>query len=248
MSQAPRSVSEDVTMASKRILNCVAFLGTTRSAQPFFKALPPRTGDRVLAYVQSAVTSVNEASPDVELSITVIDPIDYPSATNLCTNDGNPTYYHTMDMTTLAPDLQKLVGLVEAADCFLVVCPEYNHTIPPALTAIMNQVGCSKYANKVSGTVTYSGFSSAGGGARAAVALRPFLSELGCLPVSKQVIVPDANKVLDEAGEWVGEHKDGAAKTMADMLGQLTYFADALAAKKEKVAEAKAAAEAEAKA
>jgi hypothetical protein len=151
-------------MASKRILNCVAFLGTTRSAQPFFKALPPRTGksivssllheppntptptptpntgDRVLAYVQSAVTSVNEASPDVELSITVIDPIDYPSATNLCSNDGNPTYYHTMDMTTLAPDLQKLVGLVEAADCFLVVCPEYNHTIPPALTAIMNQV------------------------------------------------------------------------------------------------------------
>jgi NAD(P)H-dependent FMN reductase len=100
----------------------------------------------------------------------------------------------------------------------------------------------------VSGTVTYSGFSSAGGGARAAVALRPFLSELGCLPVSKQVIVPDANKVLDEAGEWVGEHKDGAAKTMADMLGQLAYFADALAAKKEKVAEAKAAAETEAKA
>ena len=47
---------------------------------------------------------------------------------------------------------------------------------------MMNQVGCSKYANKVSGSICYSGFPSAAGGARCAVALRPFLSELGCLP------------------------------------------------------------------
>eukprot|EP00929_Paragymnodinium_shiwhaense_P118636 TRINITY_DN9054_c0_g1_i2.p3 TRINITY_DN9054_c0_g1~~TRINITY_DN9054_c0_g1_i2.p3 ORF type:complete len:103 (-),score=29.65 TRINITY_DN9054_c0_g1_i2:71-379(-) len=96
----------------------------------------------------------------------------------------------------------------------------------------MNQVGCSHYANKVSACVCYSGFSSAAGGARCAVALRPFLSELGCLPVSKQVIIPDANKVLDESGEWVGDHKEGAAKTMGGMLEQLLFFADALATKR----------------
>jgi NAD(P)H-dependent FMN reductase len=146
----------------------------------------------------------------------------------------------------------------------MVVSPEYNHTMPPALTAMMNQIGCSKYANKVSACVTYSGFSSAAGnyctpaschthqpsffepattcdhfvtgGARCAVALRPFLSELGCIPVSKQVIIPDANKVLSEEGEWVGDHKDGAAKTLASSIEQMAFYGDALAIKRAAVA------------
>lgn len=212
-------------------LKCVLFLGSARSAPPFWGGLPNRTGDRVLKYVEKGVAAHN-ASNDDKLALEIVDPLQFPSCTNLLINNGNPTYYATRDTTTLPEDLQKLIKLVEGADCFLIVTPEYNHSLPPALTAMMNQVGCSKYANKVSGCVCYSGFSSAGGGTRAAVALRPYLSELGCLPVSKQVSIPHASKVIDEEGEWVGEHKDGAAKTLGTMLEQVSYFASALSAKK----------------
>eukprot|EP00929_Paragymnodinium_shiwhaense_P118635 TRINITY_DN9054_c0_g1_i1.p1 TRINITY_DN9054_c0_g1~~TRINITY_DN9054_c0_g1_i1.p1 ORF type:complete len:226 (-),score=54.20 TRINITY_DN9054_c0_g1_i1:71-748(-) len=219
-------------MAEKRTLSCVAFLGSARSGPPHFGMLPDRTGDKILKYVEKSVAAANEKSPDAVLKLEVVDPLNFPSVTDLTTNHGNPTYYATRDFSTLAPDLQKLVDLVKNADCYIVLAPEYNHTISPVLTATMNQVGCSHYANKVSACVCYSGFSSAAGGARCAVALRPFLSELGCLPVSKQVIIPDANKVLDESGEWVGDHKEGAAKTMGGMLEQLLFFADALATKR----------------
>jgi NAD(P)H-dependent FMN reductase len=166
------------------------------------------------------------------LEVEVVDPIDYPSCMTLTTNGGNPTYYAAKDPTSTGEDLAKLVNLVKKADCFLIVTPEYNHSLPPALTATMNHVGCSLYANKCSGCVCYSGFSSAGGGARVSVALRPYLSELGCLPVSKQVIVSDANKALSEQGEWIGDHKDGAAKTMATMLGQVAWWAEAAKARR----------------
>ena len=113
----------------------------------------------------------------------------------------------------------------------MVISPEYNHTIPPALTTLMNMVGCSKYANKVSGSVCYSGFSSPAGGARCAVALRPYLSELGCLPVSKQVILPDANKTLSEEGVPQGAHAEGAQKLMTAMLEQCVPRASSLSSK-----------------
>jgi NAD(P)H-dependent FMN reductase len=60
---------------------------------------------------------------------------------------------------------------VEAADCYLVVTPEYNHSIPSPLVNMMNIFGSSKYANKVSGTVCYS--STPIGGPRVAYALLP---------------------------------------------------------------------------
>ena len=41
-------------------------------------------------------------------------------------------------------DLAALVKEVEGVDCYLVVTPEYNHTMPPILTHLMNFVGCSK--------------------------------------------------------------------------------------------------------
>eukprot|EP00501_MAST-03F_sp_TOSAG23-6_P001674 GSMAST32.ASY1.ANO1.1744.1 assembled CDS len=215
-----------------RTLKTVVFLGSCRSSPPFFGMLPSRTGDRVLQYVKR-MTNEHNSSSSVKLEIEVVDPVNFPSCMALDTNNGNPTYYTAKDATkTGQDDLAKLVTLVKAADCFLIVTPEYNHTIPPALTAVMNQVGCSLYANKVSGCVCYSGFSTVGGGARCAVALRPYLSELGCLPVSKQVIIADANKCISENGEWVGEHKDGAAKTIKSMLDQLSWWGDAAASKR----------------
>ena len=80
------------------------------------------------------------------------------------------------------PQLLAAAEQVQAADAYVIVTPEMNHTISPALTNMMNYFGGSMYANKTSGIVTYS--AGMWGGARCGVALRAYLSELGCLPVS----------------------------------------------------------------
>ena len=97
----------------------------------------------------------------------------------------------------------------------------------------MNLFGCSLYANKVSASVTYSGFPSPAGGARCAVALRPFLSELGCLPVSKQIVIPGANAQLSEEGVPQGEHAESLPKNLGAMLEQLVWWGQATKAKRE---------------
>ena len=59
------------------------------------------------------------------------------------------------------------------------------------------------------------------GGARAAMALRPMLSELGCLPVSKLCCLPTANELFGADGTPV----DAAARTLKqlpEMLSQVT--------------------------
>lgn len=46
--------------------------------------------------------------------------------------------------------------LCRAADCYVVVSPEYNHTVPPALAGLMGAFGGSNYIYKPAATVTYS--------------------------------------------------------------------------------------------
>ena len=63
------------------------------------------------------------------------------------------------------------------------------------------------------------------GGARAGVALRPFLSELGCLPVSAMLQLRGAWKAFDEDGRLL----DPFLEKQADrMLDQLEWTAHAL--------------------
>jgi NAD(P)H-dependent FMN reductase len=109
-----------------------------------------------------------------------------------------------------------------------------NHTIAPGLVSTMSHFGSAAYSFKPSGVVTYS--AGLWGGARAGVALRPFLSELGCLPVSSVVSVPGAIKAMGGvAGD--GEHTGGAevrelpetsSKMLDRMLDQLEWQARSL--------------------
>jgi chromate reductase len=49
------------------------------------------------------------------------------------------------------------------------------------------------------------GSGMATGGTRAALALRPILSELGCLPVSAMVHIPHAQEVFQEDGSLLAD-------------------------------------------
>lgn len=81
----------------------------------------------------------------------------------------------------------------------------------PALLHLLNHFGSSHFSYKPSVIATYS--AGQWGGVRAAVGMRGFLSELGCLPVSAMIHVPKAQEVFAEdgsfhdgvaAGEWSG--------------------------------------------
>merc|ERR1719327_1139122 len=96
----------------------------------------------------------------------------------------------------------------------------------------MNQFGCSKYSYKASGCVCYSMTET--GGPRVAAALRPYLSELGCLPVSKQVIYPNAYSLFDQQGKPREGNTHGMRPStiekavtgqMDGLLGQLVWWA-----------------------
>eukprot|EP00971_Amphidinium_carterae_P099873 1974966-Amphidinium_carterae.1 len=116
--------------------------------------------------------------------------------------------------------MDSLAATLKAADAYVVVSPEYNHSIPPALSSMMNHFGGSNYSRKASAIVTYSVGPWAG--ARASIALQPFLHELGCLPVSKMTAYPNVSDMFEESGKPKDpDHR--MVKQLPAMLGDLEW-------------------------
>ncbi|MFC2991484.1 NADPH-dependent FMN reductase [Halomonas tibetensis] len=192
----------------------LVFLGTARDSTP---PAPARLGLRV---ARACVQLLEADGATVEL----IDPLDIEL--------GGVFKPHFAYATSRVPEaLDSLAGKIEAADGYVMVSPEYNHSMSPALSHLLNHFGSSLFAFKPSAIVTYS--AGQWGGARAAVAMRTFLSELGCLPVSAMIHVPRAQEALDEDGgfqddpdRWVGY--------FGRTLGQLGWWAEAAASHREK--------------
>ncbi len=104
----------------------------------------------------------------------------------------------------------------------------------PALAHLLNHFGSSLFSFKPSAIVTYS--AGQWGGARAAVSMRTFLSELGCLPVSAMVHLPCAQDVFDETGRTI--NPDDQAQWddyLYRTLAQLVWWAQASQQQREQV-------------
>ena len=122
-----------------------------------------------------------------------------------------------------APEvLETLAGQVRAADGYVVVTGEYNHSIPPALSNLLDHF-LEEYGWKPSAIACYSagGF----GGVRAAMQMRAMLGELGTPSIPSILPFP---KVQD-AFEDDGTPRDPAwTKRAAKFLGELEWYAHAL--------------------
>lgn len=165
-------------------MKVLVFLGSVRESTP---PRPARLGARV---AQSIADQIRAEAVAVEL----IDPLDYPTEP--------PFKPHFAYASGRAPkSLDALADRIEAADGFAMVSPEYNHSMSPALSGLLNHFGSSRFSFKPSAIVTYS--AGQWGGVRAAVNMRTYLSEIGCLPVSAMIHVPKAHEVLDENGRFV---------------------------------------------
>ena len=167
-------------------MKILIFLGTQRDSTP---PRPARLGARVSIACQRQLQQSG-------FETDIIDPLDFDLS-----GIFKPHFAYAKGR---APDdLNGLAQKIEDADGFVMVSPEYNHSMSPSLANLLNHFGSSLFSFKPSAIVTYS--AGQWGGARAAVNMRTFLGELGCLPVSAMVHVPHAQDVFNENGQFASD-------------------------------------------
>ncbi|MFC3284562.1 NADPH-dependent FMN reductase [Litchfieldella rifensis] len=111
---------------------------------------------------------------------------------------------------------------IGAADAFIVVTPEYNHSYPAALKALIDTVNAEWHAKPVA-FVSYGG---ASGGLRAVEHLRTVFAELHAVGIRDSVSFPNAWEQFDAEGGLM--HPARAERGMATMLSRLGWWAHAL--------------------
>ncbi|MEK7090093.1 MAG: NAD(P)H-dependent oxidoreductase [Patescibacteria group bacterium] len=118
---------------------------------------------------------------------------------------------------------------IKEADAFIIVTPEYNHSMPGALKNALDSI-YSEWSNKPVGFVAYGGV----GGARAVEHLRGVVIDLQMAPISKAIHIVQPKDLLDENGNL----KPGAfniyEKRAGIFLDQLIWWANALKAARTK--------------
>jgi NAD(P)H-dependent FMN reductase len=122
-----------------------------------------------------------------------------------------------------APEgLERLATLYRAADAFVVVSAEYNHSVPPALSNLLDHF-LEEYFFRPSAIVCYSNGNY--GGVRAAMQLRAMLCELGMPSISSLFPIPRIQDTLDAEG---GARDAGVLGRFARFASELEWYAHAL--------------------
>lgn len=121
-------------------------------------------------------------------------------------------------------NLERLATRIREADAFIIVSGEYNHSIPPALSNLLDHF-LEEYFWRPSGIVCYSagGF----GGVRAAMQLRAMLCELGTPSIPSLLPVPRVQDAFDDDGR---PHDPDYNRRAARFLDELEWYANALKA------------------
>jgi NAD(P)H-dependent FMN reductase len=147
--------------------------------------------------------------------VNLIDPLDYP----LPFLDKMYKEYPKGQ----APEvLERLAALIVPADGVVVVSGEYNHSIPPALSNLLDHF-LEEWFWKPSAIVCYS--AGAFGGVRAAMQLRMMLAELGTVSIPSLFPVPRVQDAFTEDGTPTDAKMRSRAKKFLD---ELEWYAEAL--------------------
>ncbi len=129
------------------------------------------------------------------------------------------------DPTYSEPIVKRWNTKIKEADAYLVVTPEYNHSIPAVLKNAIDSVFVSfALRNKPLATVSYSG--GIAGGTRAIEHLAHIVIEAEAVPLRNSVIIPFVSNAFDEAGQPTNPATD-IALTIA--LDDLAWWAAVLA-------------------
>jgi NAD(P)H-dependent FMN reductase len=113
---------------------------------------------------------------------------------------------------------------VKQADAFIMITPEYNHSIPAALKNAIDSVWLSYgFRNKPVAAVGYSG--SVGAGIRAIEHLAHVLVEAEAVPLRNTVVIPFVGQAFDADGAPANPETD---IRMRVMLEDLAWWSAAL--------------------
>ncbi len=130
--------------------------------------------------------------------------------------------YKEYDQGQAPAKMEELADHIRTADGFIVIAGEYNHSIQPGLSNLMDHY-LEEYFFRPAGIVSYStgGF----GGVRAAIQLRAFLSEMGMPTISSIFSISKIGNSLDEAGT---PQEAALTKRVSQFLDELEWYEEAL--------------------
>ncbi|KAH9253766.1 hypothetical protein BASA81_008384 [Batrachochytrium salamandrivorans] len=185
-------------------LRTMVIMGSTRAG---------RNGDRVGKFFKQ----IAQARTAVQLDY--VDLLDE----NLPLMD-NAIAYTPADKVT--PQLQGLAKRVAEAEAFVLISPEYNHSMSPALVNFFESLPLTSYGYKPAAIAVYS--MGPFGGVRAAMQMRALTGELGCTAINKLFAAPVVHTSLDVDGKPVGDNGKLLVNLANQQFDQLEWVAEAL--------------------
>jgi NAD(P)H-dependent FMN reductase len=158
---------------------------------------------------------LSEKCIEREYNVTIVNPKEYnlPLLNKM---------YKEYTKGTAPEGLEKIHNILSSSDAFIIVTGEYNHSLPPALTNLMDHFR-EEYFFKPAGIASYSGGTIAG--MRSAIQARIFLGELGIVTQKTILGIPGIQKAFDSNGKPVDETMESKIKRFLD---EFEWYANAL--------------------
>jgi NAD(P)H-dependent FMN reductase len=124
--------------------------------------------------------------------------------------------------------LEKLASILKEADGYVIVSAEYNHSIPPALSNLIDHF-MEEYFFKPSAIVGYSAGSF--GGTRVAMQLRALLPEVGMSSIPSVFNISKVQDAFDDSGKDLTGEND---KRVGKFLDEFEWYINALSEARKK--------------
>ncbi|MEO9021873.1 MAG: NAD(P)H-dependent oxidoreductase [Ginsengibacter sp.] len=112
--------------------------------------------------------------------------------------------------------------IIDAADAFVFIIPEYNYSMPPTLLNAIDFL-FKEWNYKPAGLVSYGGIS---GGLRSAQMCKLAMTTVKLVPMFEGVSIPFFAKQIDENGIFHGSEPE--TKSVGIMLNELLKWTEAL--------------------
>ncbi len=117
--------------------------------------------------------------------------------------------------------MEELAEMYRRADGFIIVSGEYNHSIPPALSNLIDHF-MEEYFWRPAGIACYSG--GRFGGVRAAMQLRAMLPEVGMITIPSLLPISSVETAFDENDEPTAAYID---EQTAKFFDEFMWFVQA---------------------
>ncbi len=117
---------------------------------------------------------------------------------------------------------KKWSAIIEEADAFIIVTPEYNYGYPAALKNALDFL-YQEWNYKPVAFVSYGGIAA---GTRAVQQLKQVVTAQKMMPIAESVNIPFFTKHIDESGKFNGN--DILRKSAEDMLTELSKWSETL--------------------